>query len=205
MTPKLFATTVIPLMLATAAGAQTASAPQPMMGETWSEATAEAFFTDDGTMSLRSDADIQTSWAALTAEEQSTVRADCVAVDDSAANNTSGAAETGTGQSNSSTFGTATTGSDTTAGSGGTSDINSGASATGTVQSDPSTFGSAETGTDSTGAAASGSADTSTTGTAESGTGQTNSSTFGTATTGTGFDQVSQESWTELCSIVSDL
>ena len=205
MTPKLIASTIIPLLLATTAGAQSETAAPAMMGSNWSEATSEAFFADDGAMSLRSEADIQTSWAALSAEEQATVRADCMAVSDDTASNSGGAMATGTGQTNSSTFGTATTGTDAPATTGGTTDLNSGASATGTVASDPSTFGSAETGTDSTGAAASAAADSSATGTTESGTGQTNSSTFGTATTGTGFDQVTQESWTKLCGIVSDL
>jgi hypothetical protein len=206
MTPKLIASTIIPLLLATTAGAQSDSTAPAMMGSNWNEATTQAFFADDGAMSLRSEAEIQTSWAALSAEEQATVRADCMAVSDDTTSNSGGAMATGTGQTNSSTFGTATTGTESPATTGGTTDLNSGASATGTVPSDPSTFGSANTGTDSTGAAASGTASgAADTGTTESGTGQMNSSTFGTATTGSGFDQVTQESWTELCSIVGDL
>lgn len=123
MTRKLLASTVIPLLFATSAIAQTASTDS-MMGQSWSDTTAEAFFTDDGSMTLRSESEIGTSWEELTEEERTMVRDECASMqEDSAA--------TGTGTADSTTTGTATTDSTTT---GSTSDsTTTGTATTGTT------------------------------------------------------------------------
>lgn len=193
MKHKLFAMTAIPFLFATAAIAQT----DAVMGEDWSETTASAFFADDGAMTLKSQAEIQTNWGALSEEERMVVMSSCSDLEVSADAGSAGIV-TGTGQSNSSTFGTPTTGTNPPPRP--NNDASTGTASVGTGQSNASTFGTATTGpsTDSN----------TTTGTVESGsagvgTGQNNASTFGTATTGVGIAQVSSETWSELCTTVS--
>ena len=205
MTRKLLTTTVIPLVLASAAAAQTDATNMPDMGGTWNDGTATVFFTDDGAMTLRDQAEIASGWTTLPETERAVVLADCVALQQSSAGLTPGSAPDGTTQNNASTYGEATApvGEDTPE----TAPATSGEKAIGTVQTNPSTFGTAATGTDSTGTAAS-TPDTINTDSAEpmpTGTGGTNASTFGTANTGTGIDSVSEETWVKLCTVVADL
>ena len=205
MTRKLLTTTVIPLLLASAAVAQTDATDMPDMGGAWNDDTATVFFTDDGAMTLRDQAEIASGWTTLPETERALVLADCVALQQSSAGMTPGATPDGTTQNNASTYGEATSpvGEDTPE----TAPTTSGDAAIGSVQTNSSTFGTATTGTDSTGTAATGT-DTSNTDSADpmpTGSGGTNSSTFGTATTGTGIDSVSDETWGELCTVVADL
>ncbi len=195
MTRKLLATTVIPFFFATAAFAQS----ETVMGEDWNETTTSAFFADDGAMTLKSEAEIQTNWGTLSEEEQMTVMSACVDVEASMDAGTAGVV-TGTSQSNASTFGTATTGTNPPPAP--TRDATTGTTTEGTGQSNASTFGTATTGTDTP--------TNTTTGTVESGatttgTGQNSASTFGTATTGIGIAQVSSETWSEVCTMVRSL
>ena len=202
MTRKLLASTVIPFFFASAAVAQTGAA-DPVMGQNWSQDTTSAFFADDGAMTLRSEADIQASWAALSEEERAAVRNDCAMMDTAAAGtSTTGTTETGTGQTNASTFGTATTGTGTADAP--SSDVVTGTSADTGAPAEASTFGDAATGQDDDAGTATGTVET---GTApvEDGTGQTDASTFGTAATGTGVAQVNSETWAEVCTLVNDL
>lgn len=202
MTRKLLTTTVIPLLLASASVAQTDATD---MGGTWNDGTATVFFTDDGAMTLRDQAEIASGWTTLPETERALVLADCVALQQSNAGMTPGAAPDGTTQNNASTFGEATSpvGEDTPE----TAPSTSGDAAIGTVPTSPSTFGTATTGTDSTGTASTvpDSVNPDTSEPMATGTGGTNSSTFGTATTGTGIDSVSDETWVELCTVVADL
>jgi hypothetical protein len=195
MTRKLLATTVIPFFFATAAVAQA----ETVLGQDWSEATTSAFFADDGAMTLKSEAEIQANWGDLSQEEQMAVMSSCSDVEASMDAGTAGIV-TGTTQSNASTFGTATTGTNPPPAP--SSDASTGTAADGTSQSNASTFGTATTGGDTPA--------TTTTGTVGSGvptdgTGQSNASTFGTATTGVGIAQVSSETWSEVCEMVSTL
>lgn len=192
MTHKLLATTVIPFFFATAAVAQT----ETVMGQDWNETTTSAFFADDGAMTLKSESEIQANWSALSQEERMAVMSACTGMEASMDAGSAGII-TGTTQSNASTFGTATTGTDTA--STPSSDVSTGTTTEGTTQSNASTFGTATTGT--------GPATDTTTGSVESGaatgsTGQSNASTFGTATTGVGIAQVSSETWGEVCAMV---
>ncbi len=200
MTRKLLASTVIPFLFATAAVSQT-GVGEPVMGQDWNEETVSAFFADDGAMTLRSEADIQANWAALSEEDRAAVRNDCAMMDAAAANGAdTGVTETGTGQTNASTFGTATTRTDT---SDAPSDVTAGTSADTGAPVEASTFGEAETGQDDTVEIP----ENIETGTApaQDGTGQTDASTFGTATTGMGIDQVTSDTWTEVCTVVNTL
>lgn len=204
MTRKLLASTVIPFLLATAAVAQTDGATS-FMGQNWNEETTSVFFADDGAMTLRSEAEIQANWGALSEEDRAAVRNDCAAMDTAAATGATtgtGSTETGTGQNNASTFGTATTG--TGAAVAPSSDVTTGTSADTGVADEASTFGDAVTGQNDDAGATIGTVETGTA-PAVDGTGQTDASTFGTAATGTGIAQVTSDTWTEVCTLVNDL
>lgn len=128
MTRKLLASTVIPLLFATSAIAQTTSTDSTM-GHSWSDTTAEAFFTDDGSMTLRSEAEIGTSWEELTEEERTMVRDECASMEQDSAATGSGTTDSST-TSDSSTTGTATTDTTTDTTTGATSDSTTTGSAT---------------------------------------------------------------------------
>lgn len=202
MTQKLLTTTVIPLFLATAT-ASVAQSDMTGIGDSWNDGTETVFFTDDGSMTLRPQAEIATGWNALPETERALVVADCVLVQE--ANAATAPASDGTTQNNASTYGEATApvGEDTPE----MAPDTTGEAAIGTVPTNPSTFGDAATGTDSTGTAASGTdaADAAGADPVADGTGNMNASTFGTATTGTGLDQVTDETWVELCTVVAEL
>lgn len=203
MTQKFLTTTVIPLFLATAT-ASVAQTDMSGIGDSWNDGTETVFFTNDGSMTLRPRADIETRWHALPETERALIVADCVAVQDANAM-TTGTAADGTTQNNASTYGEATApvGEDTPE----MAPDTTGDTAIGTVSTNPSTFGSAETGTDSSGTAATATnaPDAVEADPTANGTGNTNSSTFGSAATGTGLDQVTDETWVELCTVVADL
>lgn len=80
MTNKMtfMAGTVVSLFLATGAVAQDAAGA--MIGQTWSDPAANAFFTDDGTMTLRPTGEIEANWANLSEPERAQIRADCTAL-----------------------------------------------------------------------------------------------------------------------------
>ena len=151
MTQKLLTTTVIPLFLATAT-ASVAQSDMTGIGDSWNDGTETVFFTDDGSMTLRPQAEIATGWNALPETERALVVADCVLVQE--ANAATAPASDGTTQNNASTYGEATApvGEDTPE----MAPDTTGEAAIGTVPTNPSTFGEAATGTDSTGTAASG-------------------------------------------------
>lgn len=192
MTRKLLATTVIPFFFATAAIAQS----ETVMGQDWSEATTSAFFANDGAMTLKSEAEIQTNWGTLPDEERMAVMSACADVEVSTDAGSAGIV-TGTGQSNASTFGTATTATNPPPAP--TRDATTGATSEGMGQSNASTFGEAKTGTDAPTDTIKGTVESGATAT---GTGQNSASTFGTATTGTGIAQVSSDTWSEVCAMV---
>lgn len=135
----------------------------------WSGPIGVAFFTDDSMSTLKTQAEIQSGWASLSAEQQAQVKQDCASVSSS-----STASTTGSGTSTDTTAsGTTTTPSDTTA-----SDT--------TTSGGTSTDTTASTSTDTTGPAAGTSTDTtaSTSGsdtTTGSGTTSTDMATSGTA------------------------
>lgn len=193
MKHTLIATTIIPFLFASAAAAQT----ETMMGHDWTAATTSAFFADDGAMTLKNAGEVQTNWGALTQEERMAVMSSCSDVQASVDAGSAGIV-TGTTQSNSATFGTPTTGTNPPPRP--ANDASTGTASVGTGQNNASTFGTATTGpstdsTTTTGTVGSGSAGVGTT--------QNNASTFGTATTGLGIAQVTSETWTEVCTMVS--
>lgn len=100
----------------------------------WEGAIGDTFFDDTATGSLRSEADISTSWRALSAEDQATVREYCVRFE---AEHGTEAGMTGTGVTGT---------GDTTVGTGG-------AAATGGSTAGTDATGAPATGTDSSGAA----------------------------------------------------
>lgn len=125
MTRNLTLTALLSLGLgATGALAQTSpapTAPAPEAGASigtvttlpqgWDGAIGDAFFDDTEAGTLRSEADISTSWRALSAEDQATVREYCVRFE---AEHGSEAGMTGTGAT---ATGSATAGTDGAAGS----------------------------------------------------------------------------------------
>lgn len=190
---QLLATTVIPFILANAAAAQT----EAMMGQDWTETTTSAFFAEDGALTLRSEAEIKTNWTTLSEEERMAVTASCSGMRASMDAGSAGVV-TGTTQSNASTFGTATTGTNPPPRP--SNDASTGTASVGTGQSNASTFGTATTGSSTDSSSTTGTVGSGSTGV---GTSQNNSSTFGTATTGVGIEQVTSETWSEVCSMVS--
>ncbi|MFA5581645.1 MAG: hypothetical protein WDA25_06800 [Paracoccaceae bacterium] len=79
---KFMAGTVVSLFLATGAVAQDGMGitPGSAMGQTWSDGAANAFFTDDGSMTLRPTGEIEANWANLSEPERAQIRADCTAM-----------------------------------------------------------------------------------------------------------------------------
>jgi hypothetical protein len=109
----------------------------------WSGPIGDAFFTDDSMSTLKSQAEIQSSWQSLSAEQQAQVKQDCATVSSS----TASAPATGT-----STDTTASTTPDTTGPAAGTStdttaSTTTGTTGTGTTSSDMAASGTAGSGT----------------------------------------------------------
>jgi hypothetical protein len=128
MKKNIFAVTALAALMASGAWAQTTttdSQPGPdtdtantsadMMGwSTW-DADQRAVFFDD-TMTLRSEADVTTSWATLSAEQQAAIRASCEAgsAQDAGGGATGGAGgSTGTAQAGTTTSGPGGSGTST--------------------------------------------------------------------------------------------
>jgi hypothetical protein len=201
---RLIAASMLTLALGTSAIAQSsttdttgpaagASTDTMMMTEAdktltkdWSGPIGEAFFTDDSMTTLKSQAEIQSSWQSLSAKQQAQVKQDCATVSSSTA------AAPGTGTSTDTTAsGTTTTtppdttASDTTTGTGTSTDT--------TASTTPDTTGpAAGTSTDTTASTTTGTTGTDTTSSDMAASGAAESGTYSTA-------------MTQLCSMVESM
>ncbi|RAZ83226.1 hypothetical protein [Cereibacter johrii] len=66
-------------LLASAATAQTTTAQGTTMGRDWDAPIVDTFFNPGGTMTLRTDGEVRSSWESLSEEQKQQVRDDCAA------------------------------------------------------------------------------------------------------------------------------
>ncbi|NGO51121.1 hypothetical protein G6N73_07985 [Mesorhizobium camelthorni] len=160
---KLIAASMLTLALGTSAIAQSSttdttgpaagtSTDTMMMTEAdkaltkdWSGPIGDAFFTDDSMTTLKSQAEIQSSWASLSAEQQAQVKQDCTTVSSGTASAPGTSTDTTASTTPDTTGPAAGTSTDTTAST--TPDTTTG---TGTTSSDMAASGTAGAGTYST-------------------------------------------------------
>jgi hypothetical protein len=121
----------------------------------WSGPIGDAFFTDDSMTTLKSQDEIKSSWATLSAEQQAQVKQDCAGVSTSTASSTDT-----TTSGTTATPPTDTTASETTTSGGMSTDTTASTTTGTTTTTSPDTAASASgtAGTDATGPAAGGAA-----------------------------------------------
>ncbi|MEH6774989.1 MAG: hypothetical protein V7668_13770, partial [Cereibacter changlensis] len=192
-----FATGATALLMASAAYGQSTTAQGTTMGQSWDAPLADTFFVPGGSMALRTEPEIQSSWASLTEQQQQQVRDDCSAFSTDNASQEAGASGAASGGvSDAVTSGMAGADPETTGAAEGTAAANdpsqpkSGSTENATVAEEDGSTG-AGTATLPTGPEASGtgaqtneSAAGATTGSSAGTSGQTTSDTSGGATTG---------------------
>ncbi len=66
-------------LLASAATAQTTTAQGTTMGRDWDAPIVDTFFNPGGTMTLRTDGEVRSSWESLSEDQKQQVRDDCAA------------------------------------------------------------------------------------------------------------------------------